>query len=76
MRIDSVEALALSIPLTRDFGGSTYHVLKRCTVVTRVRTADGVTGEVYNGDNREHGPAIVRLIHELLAPLVKGEDLG
>ena len=75
MRIDSIEATAISIPLTRDFGGSTYHVLKRCTVVTRVRTADGVTGEVYNGDNREHGPAIVRLIHELLAPLVKGEDL-
>ena len=29
--IAGVEAIALDIPLTKDFGGSTYHVLKRST---------------------------------------------
>ena len=73
MRIDRIEAHAISIPLTRDFGGSTYHVTRRCTVITRAY-AEGLVAEVYNGDNRDHGPEIVRLIREKLAPLALGED--
>ncbi len=74
MRFHSIEAIALDIPLTRNFGGSTYAVLKRSTVVTRLRTDDGLVSEVYNGDNREHGLEIVRLIQEELAPLLRGHD--
>src|SRR5215510_12835957 len=72
MRIHSIEAIAVDIPLSRNFGGSTYAVLKRSTVITRMRTDGGLVSEVYNGDNREHGLAIVRLIHEALAPRVRG----
>jgi len=72
MRIHSIEAVAIDIPLRRNFGGSTYAVLKRCTVVTRMRTEGGLVSEVYNGDNREQGLEIVRLIHEELAPRVRG----
>ncbi len=72
MKIHSIEAVAIDIPLTKNFGGSTYSVLKRSTVVTRLRTQDGIVSEVYNGDNREHGPEIVRIIRDELAPLVKG----
>jgi D-arabinonate dehydratase len=72
LRIESVDALAVDIPLTRNFGGSTYAVLKRSTVITRMRTTGGLVSEVYNGDNREHGPEIVRLIREVLAPRVRG----
>jgi len=75
MHIESIEAIAIEIPLKKNFGGSTYAVLKRCTVVTRMRTADGLVSEVYNGDNREHGREIVRLIEEDLAPLVKGASI-
>jgi D-arabinonate dehydratase len=75
MKIRSVEAVALEIPLRKNFGGSTYTVLTRCTVVTRLTTEDGVVGEVYNGDNRDDGRAIVRLIHEDLAPRVKGSSI-
>ena len=74
MRIEKIEAVAISIPLTKDFGGSTYHVTRRGTVITRIH-AGGLVSEVYNGDNRDHGAEIVRLIHEALAPLVKGEDI-
>ena len=74
MRIERIEAEAIAIPLTRDFGGSTYHVTRRCTVITRAYSEDGVVGEVYNGDNREHAPHIARMIVDKLAPLVLGED--
>ena len=43
MRIHSVEAIAVDIPLTKNFGGSTYAVLKRSTVITRMRTDGGLS---------------------------------
>jgi L-alanine-DL-glutamate epimerase-like enolase superfamily enzyme len=72
MKLDHVEAIAIEIPLKKNFGGSTYSVLKRCTIITRLSTTDGLTSEVYNGDNREHGSEIVRLVTDELFPLVKG----
>jgi len=75
MRIAGIEAFAIDIPLTRNFGGSTYAVLKRSTVITRLTTTDGLVSEVYNGDNREHGPEIARIIREELLPLVKGGSI-
>jgi L-alanine-DL-glutamate epimerase-like enolase superfamily enzyme len=75
VKIRSVEALAVEIPLRKNFGGATYTVLKRCTVVTRLRTDEGLASEIYNGDNRSHGREIVRLIHEALAPRVAGMDI-
>ena len=74
MRIETIEAIPIEIPLTKDFGGSTYHVLKRCTVITRIRTDDGLVAEVYNGDNRDHSPAIAKIILDELAPRLLGED--
>lgn len=75
MRIHSIEAIAVDIPLARNFGGSTYAVLKRSTIVTRMRTHEGLVSEVYNGDNREHGLELVRLIHDELAPRVVGQSI-
>src|SRR5438034_10266826 len=75
MRIHSVEAIALDIPLKKDFGGTTYHVRKRSTVITRLRTHDGLVSEVYNGDNRAHGPEIARIIRDELAPRIRGASI-
>jgi D-galactarolactone cycloisomerase len=75
MRIHGIDAVAIDIPLDRNFGGSTYAVLKRSTVITRLRTQDGLVSEVYNGDNREAGHRIVRLIRDELAPLIEGESI-
>ena len=75
MRITGIEAIPIEIPLARNFGGSTYTVLKRSTVITRMRVDTGLVSEVYNGDNREHGREIARLIHEALAPLVRGMSI-
>ncbi len=72
MKIHSIEAIAVDIPLSMNFGGATYSVLKRSTVITRLRTEDGLLAEVYNGDNREDGLEICRLIQDVLAPTVTG----
>jgi D-galactarolactone cycloisomerase len=75
MRLANIEVLAVEIPLAKDFGGSTYSVLKRSTIVTRLRTSDGLASEVYNGDNREHGLEIARLITDELFPRVRGMSI-
>ena len=75
MKIHGIKAIAIEIPLKKNFGGSTYSVLKRCTIITRMRTGEGLVSEVYNGDNREHGREIVRLIQDELAPLIKGMSI-
>ncbi|MEN0076907.1 MAG: mandelate racemase/muconate lactonizing enzyme family protein [Paracraurococcus sp.] len=74
MRIERVEAIAIEIPLPRRFAGSVYAMTTRCAVITRIRIAGGLASEVYNGDNREHGAEIVRIITEELAPLLLGEE--
>ena len=56
------------------FGGSKYSVPRRCTVVTRLHTSDGLVSEVYNGDNRHGGSEICEIVQDELAPLVIGED--
>ena len=72
MKMQSVEAIAIDIPLPLNFGGATYNVLKRSTVITRLRTSDGLTSNVYNGDNRAHAGEIARIVTEDLFPLIKG----
>src|SRR5262249_32862113 len=74
MRIHSIDAIAIDIPLKKNFGGSTYSVLKRSTVITRLRTDDGLQSEGYNADNRAHAREIARMIREELAPLIIGMD--
>ena len=51
MKIDSIEATAIEIPLPRQFSGSVYAMTTRCAIVTRLRTMDGLEALVYNGGN-------------------------
>ncbi len=75
MRITAVEAIAVDIPLSKNFGGSTYSVLKRSTLITRLRTSDGLVSEVYNGDNRTHGTQISQLIENDLFNVINGLNI-
>lgn len=75
MRITAVEAIAVDIPLSKNFGGSTYSVLKRSTVITRLRTDSGLTSNVYNGDNRAHGTQIATLIENDLFNVINKLDI-
>ena len=75
MRIESVETIGLRAPLKRVFRGSHYQMTHRCTIITRVRTSDGIVGECYNGDEDETQGRIRQIIEEELAPLLKGKDV-
>jgi L-alanine-DL-glutamate epimerase-like enolase superfamily enzyme len=75
MKLERIEPIAIDIPLSKNFGGATYSVLKRCTVVTRLTTSDGLISEVYNGDNRDHVGEIVRLVRDEIFPVIRGMSL-
>lgn len=75
MIIDSIDAVPIRVPLSKNFGGSVYSVTSRCTVITRLQVRDGPVAEIYNGDNRSDGPGIASLINDRLAPLVTGGDV-
>lgn len=75
MKIRSVAAIAVEIPLAKNFGGSRYNVTSRCTIITRMETDQGLVSEVYNGDNRAQIRELVEIIETELAPLVIGEDI-
>ena len=75
MLIDRIEATAIRIPLQKDFGGSTYSVTSRCTVVTRLWVKGGPVAEIYNGDNRTHGREIAAIVNDQLAPSLIGQDV-
>ncbi len=47
---------------------------RRCTIVTRVLTEEGIVGEAYNADADEEQEVIIRIVNEELAPIVTGLD--
>ena len=72
MKIERIEAIAVRIPLNKVFSGSSYQVDSRATIITRIYTDTGLVSEVYNGDEREHGLEIARIIEQTMAPLLIG----
>lgn len=72
--IERVETIALRAPLGRRFSGSAYSMDKRCTIVIRLTTADGVTSEIYAGDTDAEQALIVGIIHDELAPRIIGRS--
>jgi D-galactarolactone cycloisomerase len=75
LRIRSIETVGLRVPLARVFRGSKYQMDKRCTIITRVLTEDGIVGEAYNGDEDEAQASIRHIIHQELAPALVGRDV-
>ena len=50
LTIAAIETIAIRVPLTRTYHGSTYKMTHRSTIVTRIRTEEGIVGEAYCGD--------------------------
>ena len=74
LTIERIECIPLCMPLPRTFRGSNYFMTHRCTIVTRVYTAEGVVGEVYNGDEFETQGEVLKIILDEIQPLVVGMD--
>jgi D-galactarolactone cycloisomerase len=76
LRIDRIETIALRAPLGRRFSGSAYSMDNRCTIITRLYTADGLVSEVYTGDTDVEQSIIVGIIHDELAPRLLDRTAG
>jgi len=72
LTIESIETIPIKVKLDQVYKGSFYSMPYRATIITRVRTADGVIGEAYNADSDEEQPEILTIINNELAPIVTG----
>jgi len=72
--IESIEITAVRVPLERLYRGSFYRMRSRCTLITRIRTSDGIVGEAYNGDTDDEQAQIVGIIRDEMTPLLIGRD--
>ncbi len=75
-KIVSIETYALRTPLAKTAAGSTLKLTHRSTIFTRIHTDAGVIGECYNGNDEELQPAIMKMIHDELTPLIKGKKVA
>ncbi len=75
LKIESIETIPIRVPLPFTYKGSYYEMRNRCTIITRVRTSEGIVGEAYNADEDEPlQSAILGILHEELVPRVIGLD--
>src|SRR5579872_3671879 len=74
LTIQRIECIPLRMPLPRTFRGSNYFMTHRCTIITRVYTAEGIVGEVYNGDEFETQAEVVKIILDEIQPAIVGKD--
>lgn len=72
LRIQRIEVIPVRVPLDRVFAGSHYSMRNRCTIITRIYTSEGLTGECYNGDADAEQPLIVGIIEREIAPRLVG----
>lgn len=72
LRIREIETIPIRVTLNTVYRGSYYRMPRRCTIITRLITEDGVSGEIYNGDADEEQAAIIDIVHKELVPLVVG----
>jgi L-alanine-DL-glutamate epimerase-like enolase superfamily enzyme len=72
--IERIELIGLRVPLDRTYRGSKYKMTHRSTVVVRVETSAGVTGEAYAGDEDAGLGAIAGIIRDEITPALIGLD--
>lgn len=74
MKIVGVDVIPLEVPLARTYRGARYSMSARATIVTRIRTDEGVTGEIYTGDEVHTQLEIARIVRDELFPLIEGRN--
>jgi L-alanine-DL-glutamate epimerase-like enolase superfamily enzyme len=74
LTIREIETIPIRVPLARVYRGSGYQMTHRSTIICRVRTSAGVTGEGWAGDEDAGLLDIERIIKEEIAPALDGED--
>lgn len=75
-KITQIEAIPLRTPLSKTAAGSTLKLTHRSAIFTRVYTDQGIVGECYNGNDDELQGAIIKMMHDEMAPLIKGQKVS
>lgn len=79
MKITSITATPIYIPLEAEVGASTYTKAGRGTTVVTLETDGGVTGHINSGDvldsNPDRAERLVSFIEDRIAPELVGENL-
>jgi L-alanine-DL-glutamate epimerase-like enolase superfamily enzyme len=74
LTIRDIETTVIRVPLPRTYRGSYYQMTHRATILTRVHTDEGITGEVFTGDEDHINAQIERVIRAEIAPRLIGAD--
>ena len=74
LTIAEIETIAIRVPLTETYHGSAYKMTHRSTIVTRIRTEEGIVGEAYCGDEDGGLLEIDAILRTEIAPRLVGED--
>ena len=74
LEITGIETTAMIVPLDREYRGSYYAMRNRACIVTRVKTAEGIVGEVYAGDEDATLADIARVIGNEITPRMLGQN--
>ena len=75
LKIESVETIPIRVPLPFTYKGSYYKMRNRCTIITRIKTSEGIVGQAYNADEDEPLQSeILSILHDELVPQVIGLD--
>jgi D-galactarolactone cycloisomerase len=75
LTLDRIEVIPVVAPLAREFRGSYYRMTSRATLITRVHTREGITGEAYAGDEVDTLPQIASAVMTEIAPRIAGANL-
>lgn len=74
LKIRAIETIPIRVTLEKLYKGSYYKMPRRCTIITRVLTEEGLVGECYNADADEEQATIMNIINEELAPIIVGRN--
>jgi L-alanine-DL-glutamate epimerase-like enolase superfamily enzyme len=74
LTIADIETIAIRFPLAQTYRGSAYKMTHRSTIVTRIRTEEGILGEAYCGDEDAGLAEIDAIVRLEIAPRLIGED--
>ena len=68
LAIRQIETIPIRVPLPRVYRGGSYQMTHRSTIVTRIHMDEGVTGEVFTGDEDHINHQIERVIRDEISP--------
>jgi L-alanine-DL-glutamate epimerase-like enolase superfamily enzyme len=74
LTIREIETIPIRVPLRQVYRGSYYQMTHRSTIITRIHTEEGITGEVFTGDEDHINDQIEAAIRNEIAPRLLGAD--